>query len=235
MWLFILFLWLAWSGCTSQAVIDRLQLDSTTLGSDLSPEAYSVSQRFDELVQQTRGRQFGDLVFAGNTNVHWILPELDALDLRLAAIDQNLSAAEYNARRSKVSELHEEFLIFSIELRTPFYAAWTQAQLIQYLGDNLIVVLENGTGGLYRPVREVFQEAERFHQKTLNSLQTDSRQLEVAVPVRVYFDKRTDTEPIVTDETKRLVMRLGLLEHPPFVVGFFDEKFFQGFGWKISR
>ncbi|MCH7675181.1 hypothetical protein IH879_09555, partial [candidate division KSB1 bacterium] len=57
--------------------------------------------------------------------------------------------------------------------------------------------------------------------------------LEVRVPIRVHFSKPDNEEAIVSSSTKEIRIKLRLKKRPPFRIGFFDEKFFQGFKWKV--
>lgn len=206
----------------SQTQVDETALSARN-GNNLSTETF-----FGKL-QTLRGAPFGDAIFQRNTTIHWIIPEIDKLDLQITSREEGFTQIEYESRLSNLRELHSRHLIFAINLRLPFYGGWTQSQLLAYLQNNLVVSLENGSGNVYPPAHKVFQFAERTNPGTARNL------LEVGVPIRVLFNRQIGSEAVVSQSTKSLVLKLRVEQKPPFTIGFFDEKFFQGFEWRIVR
>ena len=118
----------------------------------------------------------------------------------------------------------------------PFYSKWPQSRLTDYLKNNLTVTLENGTEKIFAPELQAFNVIERLadEKSQLPSYQNFD-DLEVRVPLRVHFSKLNGEAAIVSSSTKEIRIKLRLKKRPPFRIGFFDEKFFQGFKWKVVR
>ncbi|MFQ5649131.1 MAG: hypothetical protein ACE5IY_04235 [bacterium] len=190
------------------------------------------NQDFAELVTALRGKQFGDLIFKENSTAYLITPTVDAYDLELTAKEEAFSIDEYQARLTRLRTLHEHFLIFSLDLRLPFYAGWSQSEQLDFLKRNLVITLENGSGYTYTPQRQIFNVIERFHDKPTDF--ESAKRLAVRVPVRVYFKKTQASGATILAHAKEFVIKLRLKKSPPYHLGFWEDKYYQGFRWLIS-
>ncbi len=228
----VILLFAFWAGCAHTPKVDYSQLDTSGLTN--SADGLVTTEYFIGLLNEVQGLQTGDPIFKRNSAAYWITPEIDKIDLELTAQEEQFESTEYQGRLKKLEELHEEYLVFSIDLRMPFYSKWPQSQLINYLKDNLIITLENGTKKILVPELQVFNVIERLaaEKSQLSSYETFD-DLEVDVPVRVQFKKFSDAESVVSSSTKGISIKLRLQKRPPFRIGFFDEKFYQGFTWKV--
>lgn len=221
-------------GCanTSQVPYSRLHFSTQP---ETIEEGINEAEHLRNLIQKMQGVQFGDLVFKQNSSAYWVLPEIDRLELAVTGREAQFSADEFQKRQADLEAQHIEYVVFSLDLRMPFYSGWSQNQFMEYLKENLLVTLENGTGEVFQSARLVFAIIERFGGEP--SRETNSRKegLEVQVPVRVLFTKLNEETPLISPATKTVAIKLRLKQRPPFRVGFFDDKFFQGFRWKIIQ
>ena len=187
------------------------------------------------LIRNMRGARYGDLIFNRSTSVLWIIPEIHKIDLDLTAQEVQLSQEEYQRRLKKLKAFHNKSLIFSIDLRMPLYPKWTQDELIAFLKENLVVALENGSSS-HLPEKTTFRPLERYQEKELqNLLSGNKKKLEVSITIRAYFDRGVGDNQIITSATKRIALKLQLKYPPPYNIGYFDEKLFQGYVWTIVQ
>lgn len=217
-------------GCVNTPVVRYSQVHVTNAASLSLVENYD----YFSLIRKAQGRQIGDTIFKTNTSAYWIIPPVDLADLKLTAQEEGFETNEYQGRLTRILDTHKKYLIFLLDLRMPFYPAWTQEQLLGYLQNNLVVSLETGGDKLLFPEHEVFQIRERFQQQN-EALTNGSNDLEVRVPIRVYFRKSHNSQSVISHTKKTIKLKLRLKESPPFHIGFFDEKFYQGFVWKVTR
>ncbi|MCH8957184.1 hypothetical protein IIA28_17975 [candidate division KSB1 bacterium] len=220
------------AGCANTPKVQYSQLETSGLTN--VTDGLVTSEYFLGLLNALQGLQTGDPIFKRNSIAYWITPEIDKIDLELTAQEEQFESTEYHGRLKKLKELHEEYLVFSLDLSMPFYSKWPQSRLIDYLQNNLTITLENGTEKIFAPELQVFNVLERFadEKPEFPSYETFDG-LEVRVPVRVHFSKLDNAEAIVSSSTKEIRIKLRLKKRPPFRIGFFDEKFFQGFKWKV--
>ena len=219
------------AGCANTPKVQVSQLETSGLTN--SRAGLVTPEYFLGLLNAVQGLQTGDPIFKRNSSAYWITPEIDKIDLELTAQEEQFEATEYQGRLKKLKRLHEKYLVFFLDLSMPFYSKWPQSRLIDYLKNNLTVTLENGTEKIFAPELQVFNVIERLadEKSQLPSYATFD-DLEVRVPVRVQFSKLDSAEAIVSSSTKEIRIKLRLKKRPPFRIGFFDEKFFQGFKWK---
>ncbi len=208
----------------------ELQTKEATLP---QPGGEDAKDKLQRLLKRVQGTQIGDRVFLEESSARWLLPEVDALYLRLASEKNELGEPEYRVRLKRLQGLHQKYLAFGLELSMPFYSAWTQTQLKDFLLRNLVVTLENGDGQIYAPERKVFVSSVSTG-KPKNSY-GKAEGLKVTIPMRVFFAKEHPAGLLVSERTSRLVLKLRLRESPPFRIGFFDEKFYQGFVWNVEQ
>ncbi|MFQ5824415.1 MAG: hypothetical protein ACE5JB_10200, partial [bacterium] len=188
------------------------------------------------LLKKMQGLQFGDQLFNRSTTIYWIIPEIDRLDLDITAHEEQFSPEEYQRRFKNFEELHNKYFIFSVDLRMPFNPKWPQNKLLEFLKANLIISLENGTGNIYFPKAKRFRVIERFQEDDIKeALMGYKKDLEVRFTVRLLFDRESDSEQIITSSTKKIAIKLGLRKSPPYSIGYFDEKYFQGYMWKVVQ
>jgi hypothetical protein len=223
------------AGCAGTPKVKLSQLNISNLAE--SPDyGTDASASLLTLLKKMRGARFGDQLFKRSTSIYWIIPEIDKLDLDVTAQEEQFSANEYKKRLENLNELHNRYLIFSVDLRVPFNAKWPQTKLIKFLKTNLVISLENGTGKIYFPESTKFRVVERFKDEDVKAaLMGYENDLEVRIPIRLLFSRGKDSERLITPSSKKIVIKLGLRESPPYNIGFFDEKFFQGYMWKIVR
>jgi len=224
-WLFSL-LSLLLAACLSVPKVPR---SAIAPGSSPANSHSPTTSELFRLYETMQGAQSGDAIFNRTTAVYWIIPEIDILDLAVTAREVEIGDTEYDARFKRLRDTHEQFLIFLIDLRLPFYSGWSQSQLLSYLEQNLMVTLENGSAHVFTPEYQVFQVLERYIEA--HPVRPSVSSLEVRVPIRVFFKK----ESIISEETNELNLKLRLRESPPFKVGFFDDKNFQSFEWRIGE
>jgi len=125
-------------------------------------------------------------------------------------------------------------LVFFLDLSMPFYPKWTQSRLLDYLKNNLTITLENETEKIFAPELQIFNVMERLaNDKPQHPSYETFDDLEVRVPLRVQFNKLDNEEVLVSSSTIEIRIKLRLKKRPPFRIGFFDEKFFQGFKWEV--
>jgi hypothetical protein len=177
-------------------------------------------------MESVRGAQFGDAIFKRNTAVYWIVPEVDRLELAVTGRPAGFSADEFLKRQQEVEEQHKDSFVFVIDLRMPFNSGWSKEKLIEFLEANLVITLETGSKEMAQPQRRLFHVSQHLDKNPA----TTGNELEVQVPVRVLFSRSE-----VASGAEVIVLKLRLLKPPPFRIGFFDDKFFQGFRWKIDR
>ena len=222
-------------GCANGSRVPYSRLHFSTQPETIE-EGINEAEHLRNLIQKMQGVQFGDLIFKKNTSAYWVLPEIDRLELAVTGREAQFSADEFQKRQADLEAQHIDYVIFSLDLRMPFYSGWSQNQLMEFLKENLLVTLENGTGEVFQSERLVFAVIERFGGEP--SRDTDSvrkEELEVQVPVRVLFNKLSEENPLISPAIKIVAIKLRLKQRPPFRVGFFDDKFFQGFRWKIVQ
>ncbi len=188
--------------------------------------------RFNLLADRLRGQPFGDQLFNDNTRVVWVTPKLDIIDLKLAVSGEGFSKDEFEARLGRLREVHDRFLIFSIDLRFPFYPGWSQAELLGYLEKSLVVELRTHSASLHEPVRTVYRVTERFSQGLPTGPAT--RPVEVSIPLRTFFERQEEAGFVLSGSSQTVELRLSLRTSPPFNIGFFDDKFFHGFRWVVE-
>ncbi|MFQ5676973.1 MAG: hypothetical protein ACE5G1_13840 [bacterium] len=218
-------------GCSSIPKVEKSSLETVSLEPS-SPSSTVTVETFLAVLGQRQGLQVGDPIFKRNSVAYWITPEIDKLDLDLAAAEENFASNEYQSRLKKLRDLHDKYLIFSLELKMPFYPKWSQKQLSDYLQKNLIITLENGSQQIFEPELLTFDIVERFAAQEDNLPSTqDFEELEVSLPIRVQFKRSA----VLLPQTKEFFLKVRLAERLPFRIGFFDEKFYQGFRWKISH
>lgn len=218
-------------GCANIPKVQYSQLQTLRL-TNAAREGLVTSEYFLGLISTAQGFQTGDQIFKRNSAAYWILPEIDKIDLDLIAQEEAFKASEYQSRLKRIREVHENYLVFSIDLRMPFYPKWTQSKLLEYLKSNLVITLENGTKQIFAPELLAFNVIERFSgQESKDFTFQVYENLEVRVPVRVQFKK----QEVISAKTKEIVIKLRLLSNPPYRIGFFDEKFFQAFKWEIDH
>lgn len=223
------------AGCAGTPTVKLSQLHVSNIAK--SPN-YGTDGReaLLSLLREMRGVQFGDQLFNRTTSIYWIIPEIDKLDLDITAREEQFSTVEYQKRLKDLNELHSKHLIFSLDLRTPFNPRWPHHKLIEFLKANLVVSLENGTGNMYFPEVRKFRVIERFQEEEVkDALMGSKKDLEVRIPIRLLFRRGRDSDQIITSSSKKIVIKLGLRRSPPYRIGYFDEKFFQGYMWKIVR
>lgn len=200
-----------------------------------APANGDLMRIYDALVASLRGKQYGDLVFQENSAAYLITPRLELLNLEIGAAEAGIRGEEIQARSNRIRTLHQHFLIFSLDLRLPFYAGWSQSELLDFLKTNLVITLENGSGQTLLPQRRIFNISERFHEQYEQPRFRPDSELEVRIPVRVYFSRDESRTPLLAQAPSHLELKLRLLESPPYIIGFWDDKFFQGFRWKIVK
>lgn len=193
--------------------------------------ANSRDDRLAALLRNAVGAQFGDEIFKTGTTVRLMTPEIDFLRFKKVAEQNQIGEAEIDARFNRLQDLHRQYVIFNLELVLPFYAGWTQAELRTYLRNNLSLTLENGRA-FYYPDRTTFQLSKA--PKTLAGQGKVQGNSEHVVPVQIYFRREQSGVEIFPPDLSKLVLKLRLKQSPPFRIGFFDEKFYQGFVWKID-
>ncbi|MFQ5708071.1 MAG: hypothetical protein ACE5HO_11505 [bacterium] len=221
-------------GCAGIPNVDVSQLQvsdsdkETEIGSD-------GSQYLASLMARMRGTQFGDRLFKRSTKVYWLVPEVHEIDLKLTAREENMSQQEYQRRLDKLREIHQEYLIFSIDLRMPLIAKWTKDELIDFLKTNLVITLDVGSKKETVPENTTYRTIERFEEQEVQDLLSGSKNIEVSIPLRVSFNKRTAKGDLITPSTNRVILKLRLKEPPPFNIGDFDARAFQGFLWKVTH
>jgi len=218
--------------CSSAPKLQRIQLE-WAVASASSSGTDASERRLQDLAVSLRGKTFGDLIFNEETSAVWVVPGLDILELKLAASEERFSEAEFDARLNRLKDVHENFLVFSVDLRWPFYSGWTQAELLGYLEKNLVVELDTGGKQFRHPVRRIFRVKERFQREGPPLGRLGSAPVEVSVPVRVYFKREDEGGIVIAPLTHQIAIRLSLLTSPPFSIDFFDDKFFHGFLWTI--
>ena len=216
------------TACAQYPVINQSQL-AITKELNNNDKIGLTATDLQTRAQQLKGFQSGDLIFKSSSSVYWILPDLDKMNLDLIAHEEQFSSSEYQARLDRVSRLHEEYLVFAVHLIMPFYSGWHQRQLYDYLENNLVITLENGNGGRVNPETEIYQTNERF----INSNRTNET-LEVLVSLRCIFKKNYNEQSFISAKTRKLTLKVRLRKNPPFRIGFFDEKYYQGFVWKLK-
>lgn len=225
----LLFLFLN-AGCagTPNVKLSQLQISNLAESTDYGTQSILT------LLRKNSGAQFGDRLFNRSTSIYWIIPTIDKLDLDITAREEQFSPEEYQKRLRNLKELHDKYLIFSVDLRMPFNPTWPQHKLIKFLKSNLVISLENGTGKIYFPESRKFRAIEQFEEEEVKeALMGYKKDLEVRIPVRVLFKRGSDSEQIINSSSKKIVIKLGLRRTPPYRIGYFDEKFFQGYMWKI--
>ena|GEM_PF-2141074 len=218
--------------CSSAPQIQRIQLQ-WAVASATSTAAEATEIRFQNLAESLRGKSFGDLIFNEETSAVWVIPELEFLELKLAVAEEGFGEEEFDARLNRMQDVHENFLVFSVDLRLPFYPGWTQAELLDYLKKNLIVELETHSKKIYDPDRLIFRVKERFKGKSSKPSGLSSAPVEVSMPIRIYFKREDEKGPVLAAPTRQVALHLRLRTNPPFSIDFFDDKFFHGFLWKI--
>ncbi len=211
-------------GCAAAPKIRDSQLDFAREPDTAFEEKNTIAaDQFAQLLEKVRGAQFGDAIFNRSTSVYWILPEVDRLELAAAGRDAGFSAEEFKKRLEELEQQHQSYFIFALDLRMPFHSGWSKERLIDFLQTNLIVTLEDGSQNLYHPQRLIFNISE----PSQKSARLPADEMEVQIPLRVLFNR--------TNAAKAIAIKLRLQQTPPFRIGFFDDKFFQGFRWKIVR
>lgn len=224
-WLFSL-LPLLLAACLSVPKVPRSAIDPHSSAANSHSPGTAELFRLYETMQ---GAQSGDAIFKRTTAVYWIIPEIDIMALAVTAREVEFGETEYDARFKRVRDTHDQFLILLIDLRLPFYSGWSQGQLLSYLEQNLMVTLENGSKQIFTPAHQVFHVLERYIEA--NPVRPPGSSLEVRIPIRVFFER----ESIITEETSKIILKLRLRDAPPFDVGFFDDKNYQRFEWKIGE
>ncbi|MFQ5604386.1 MAG: hypothetical protein ACE5HS_14045 [bacterium] len=225
---------LFWVGCVVAPQVPYSQLQFSRKANPFKSENLG-NDYLRSLMVKMAGRQFGDLIFKRNSQVYWILPEIDKVELEIIAEEERISEDEYQSRIKRFADLHEKYLVFALDLRLPFYSKWTQKELDEFIKTNLIVTLENGSGNVYLPDDINFRVIERFQELQLKrSASTAADELEVRIPLRAIFKRVDESGAIVTASTRKISLKLRLRKNPPFRLGFFDDKFFQGFFWKVK-
>ncbi len=233
--IFHMFILAVFAGCAGVPKIPYSQLEYSKQSNPFKAENIG-SDYLISLLDKVQGMQYGDLIFKMNTKVYWIIPEIDKVDLEIIAHEEQFGDDEYNRRLEALESLHNNYLIFSIDLRMPFYSGWAQDQLYDFLKTNLVVTLENGTGTIFLPENVNFNIIEKYYEQARKStFVNDNRDLEVNVPIRVVFNKKADAGIILSKSIKNISIKLRLKNNPPFKIGFFDDKFYQGFRWKIIQ
>lgn len=222
-------------GCAGIPRVHISELALPTNGKVDMPDTPPDSGAISELINRMAGARFGDPIFNKNSTAIWMIPEIYKLDLDKTAVSSNFSPEEYQRRYAKLVELHEQYLVFFLDLKMPLNPDITKDQLIEFLKQNLIITLENGTTQKYKPERIIFRSLPRFEQKEIQELLKGARKIEVSTPMRILFRKSEDGNPIISSKTKKLVIKLQLKSPPPFKIGYFDERLFMGFMWKIDR
>jgi hypothetical protein len=222
----ILALFLVLLGCAATPKIRYSQLDfARSPNINFDEEMTTGDDRLAELLETVRGAQFGDAIFNRSTSVYWILPAVDRLELAAAGRGAGFTAEEFQKRLDELEQQHQSYFIFALDLRMPFHSGWSKERLIDFLQTNLIVTLEEGAQSIYHPQRLIFNIPE----PPQKSARLPADEMEVQIPLRVLFS-RTNA---ITDAAKAITVKLRLGQTPPFRIGFFDDKFFQGFRWKI--
>ncbi|MFQ5769566.1 MAG: hypothetical protein ACE5HX_03450 [bacterium] len=221
------------AGCAGAPKVPYSQLQFSEQTLPFKDENIGIDY-YKTLIKKMRGLQFGDLIFKRNSSVYWILPEIDKVELEITAKEADIGPDEYQSRLKRFQELHHNYLVFSIDLRMPFYSGWTQNKLFEFIKSNLVVTLENGTHHVFLPENIDFNIIERYQQEEMKATPVrSSKDLEVRVPLRAIFNKVVNSEALVSESTKKIIIKLRLRKNPPFKIGYFDDKFFQGFLWKI--
>jgi len=215
-------------GCTGTPKIRYSQLEySHQPETVFEGEKTNERDRLTELITTVSGAQFGDAIFKRSTPVYWVLPEIDRLDLAVTGRTADFTADEFQKRQRELEEQHQNNFVFALDLRMPFLSSWSKEKLIEFLQSNLIISLENGTRTIYQPSYLLFHIQERFGN---DPPVVNSDDLEVGIPLRVLFNKAE----VLAPNTNEITLKLRLRQTPPFRIGFFDDKFFQGYRWKIS-
>lgn len=214
-------------GCVGAPRVRYSQLEfsqqpETIFEGDKTNEAELLAK----LIDTVTGAEFGDEIFKRSTSVYWVLPEIDRLDLAVTGRAAGFTADEFQKRQTELEEQHKDNFVFALDLRMPFLSNWSKDKLIEFLQTNLIVTLESGTHMIYHPSRLLFHSQERF--ESTASKQNDET-FDVGIPLRVLFTKAE----LILPNTKAITLRLRLRETPPFRIGFFDDKFFQGYRWRL--
>lgn len=208
----------------------RIARPELAVRADSTSRGPVTQAKFDALSKRVRGRQVGDDVFLQTTSARWILPEIDAMRLRLAQDSGELNAAEAKARLKRLNKVHERFWVFAVELHLPFYSGWTQSQLLDFLDANLVSTLDLGDKRSQHADRQLYLTT------TTPDLgpETSPDHLEVVVPLRLFFARQDSVPGVRLKSGTRVVLKLRLRRRPPFRIGFFDEKYYQGFVWQVE-
>lgn len=208
----------------------HLQADRTEISGEVlrNGQAYLGS-----LMQQVRGARFGDRLFATSSRVYWLIPEIHKVDLYLTAQQEGLSRSEVERRLNNLQKLHADVFIFSIDLRMPLNPTWTKEALVQFLKDNLRLTLEVGDHRL-QPKEVRYLTIERFQEEEVERLLSGDKNVEVSIPMRTTFAKSVNDTPVITRNTGRVTLKFQLMSPPPYNIGYFDERLFQGYMWTVS-
>lgn len=208
-----------------------LQIDASENSDHYQPD----DVQFMDLMKKTRGARFGERLFNNSTQAYWLIPKIHKMDLDLTAEDANFSSEEYQRRLENLKSVHDQYLIFSVDLRVPLNPKWTKDELIGFFQDNLVITLDIDQHKGIEPATVNFRTIERFQDKEVERLLSGARNVEVGIPIRLLFKKEMDSQNIITPNTRKLVLRLRLKQPPPYNIGYFDERLFQGFIWKVVR
>jgi hypothetical protein len=226
--LFLLFL----AGC---AGISKVKYSQTQISQAKEAANFGTDgkESLTTLIRMMRGTRFGNRIFNRSTSALWIIPEIHRIDLDLTARQENFSQEEYERRLERLRELHTKYLVFYVDLRMPLNPRWTQDELTNFLKENLVVTLENGSKS-YFPEKTIFRTVERFQEEELKDFLMGYRKdLEVSITMRAFFARGQDEDQIINPSTSKIVLKLQLKYPPPYNIGYFDENFFQGYMWKL--
>lgn len=223
------------TGCASIPKVKYSQLNITN-ETQLGDYGNDGNEYLSTLIKTMEGAQFGNHLFNKSTTIIWLIPKIHRIDLDLIAREEKFSPEEYKRRLKKLEEFHRKYLVFSLDLRMPLNPKWTKDELIEFLKENLVVTLENGTKQTYLPEIKTFRAIERFQDEAIkNFLMGYKRNLEVSITVRLLFNKGSGSDQIITSSTKKIVVKLRLKNPPPYNIGYFDERLFQGYMWNIDQ
>lgn len=183
---------------------------------------------FRTLVENLNGKQIGDIIFAEGTSAVLVTEALDVASLARARQSAHFGADEFEARLSRIQRIHRNFIVFSVELRLPFHAGWSRKQLLSFVRANLIVTLEKPRARAASPARMLFDIEEAFSDRKSDRTVNSNRPLGLRLPIRAFFRRPQNHFSIGA-----VVLKLRLRENLPYVLGFWDEQYYQGFQWQV--
>ncbi len=185
------------------------------------------------LVASLHGKQIGDVIFEERTSALLVTEVLDIASLERARRSAQFGIDEFEARIKRTQDIHDNFLVFSLNLRLPFHAGWSRSQLLSFLEENLIVTLETHGKRSFTPSRQLFDIDEAFQDSLSDRLVNSHDRLGLHVPLRVFFSRKENDFGIADGGS--VVLKLRLRENLPYVISFWDEQFYQGFQWRVVK